>query len=51
MNHFVLVLILFYCAATKCGEGFNALFTLRCKVETLLGVSVQHLFAEEERRK
>ena len=40
MNYAVWVLILLCCAATKCQvrQGFYVLFTLRCKIETSLGV-------------
>ena len=43
MNYAVWVLILLCCAATKCPvrQCFDAFFTLRCKIETSLGVFLQ----------
>jgi len=51
MNYAVWVLILLYCAATKCPvrQCFYALFTLRCKIETTLGVFLQ-LFLHKWRK-
>jgi len=53
MKYAVWVLILLCCAATNCSvrQCFYALFTLRCKIETSLGVFLQLFFTQMEEKK
>ena len=53
MKYAVWVLILLCCAATNCPvrQCFYALFTLRCKIETSLGVFLQLVFTQMEEKK
>ena len=34
--------------SVQCGEGFYAVFTLGCKIETNLGIFLQLYYAKEE---
>jgi len=54
MNYAVWVLILLCCGATNCPvkwQCFYALFTLRCKIETSLGVFLQLFLLRWRKRK
>jgi len=53
MKYAVWLLILLCCAATNCQvrQCFYALFTLRCKIETSLGVFLQLVVTQMEEKK